>query len=280
MPNDLHDSRWGLGETNIYAKLLRELARVRAARGDVVELETWRRDTDGMPSAKGLAFGSLVRASYWLGDSAAKVRAFAGRYGLGQEPALVKVSRAEYEDVLQTAIELTADALRQRVPEVEPPWGSGCGRIPRDQEHFRALVERLRDSWGITPPDLFEGVVWTERKRKAKPKRRQKPRKTTPIKPLTDRQTEAIHLYGECQGNYAQMGKRMSISPKTVKQHYVAGMKKLSQTAQEKTHTRGVKKQNLPHDARGQVDLAEHKGTIVEGRKLDGKRFRRRKSDG
>ena len=268
MPNDLHDSRRGLVLANIYAKLLRELARVRAASGADVELETWHEGADGKPTARGLAFGTLVRASYW--DEAAEVMAFVGRFGPGRSPALVKVSRAEYEDVLRIAIDLTGHALGCAVPGVEPPWGAGCERVPRDGEHFRAIVRRLRQSWGITPQRMFDGVVRTERERKAKGRR--KPRPSDATRPLTGRQLEAVHLYGECKGNFAEMGRRMGIDRKTAKQHYLAGTGKLGR----KYQATKVKKQGLPHDGRGQVDLAEHNSAIVEGRKLDGKRHRGR----
>jgi|GEM_PF-4875590 len=193
---------------------------------------------------------------------------------------------AEHGDLHYLNIFLSTPAtpfVSHLFPGVWRPAVNGYGRVVavevvdlRTSKPLPVHVDNLHEV--VEPLErVARGVAEAGRKPAG---RRSKPRKTADeIRPLTDRQSEAIQFHGECEGNFAEMGKRMKIGRKTAKEHYQAGMKKLGQAAQKKTHLRGVKKQNLPHDGRGQVDLAEHKGTIVEGRRLDGKLHRGRRKE-
>jgi hypothetical protein len=70
------------------------------------------------------------------------------------------------------------------------------------------------------------------------------------IRPLTARETEAVHLVGEHKGNVSAAARAAGISHQAMKKRFGNAMKKLSRTG-----VRKPQKQVLPHDRRGQVDL-------------------------
>jgi hypothetical protein len=104
---------------------------------------------------------------------------------------------------------------------------------------------------------------------------RRRPPHETKIRPLTNRQIEAMQIVPECKENFAEAGRRMRLDPKTVRQHYLTGLKKLgpttvraAQAARQKPKTRP-----LPEDRRGQADLYKgHGGKIQQGRHIDRRR--------
>jgi hypothetical protein len=66
-----------------------------------------------------------------------------------------------------------------------------------------------------------------------------------------------MDVVGACKNNFAEAGRRLGLNPKTVRQHYEAGLRKLGVTAKE--HARMVAKpqgQPLPTDLRGQASVA------------------------
>lgn len=69
-------------------------------------------------------------------------------------------------------------------------------------------------------------------------------------KQLTAKQTEAVHLVGEHKGNVSAAARAMGRDPKTVRQHYEAGMKKLGKAGVPLGKTK-----RLTHDRRGQPDV-------------------------
>lgn len=80
-----------------------------------------------------------------------------------------------------------------------------------------------------------------------RPLRKNRPR---PDRRLTVKQTEVMHVVGECKGNVSEAARQLGRDRKTVKQQYVAACKKLGATSGER-----AKVKSLPHDRRGQVDL-------------------------
>ena len=88
-------------------------------------------------------------------------------------------------------------------------------------------------------------------------KRNRKPAKGPP-NPLTERQSEALRLFGELNGNMSSVARRMGITSPGAKQHYDAANKKLGITISERAktmrlaadrHGQGVK--GLPTQSRG-----------------------------
>ncbi len=73
------------------------------------------------------------------------------------------------------------------------------------------------------------------------------------IRPLTERQIQAMHVVAACQENFAKAAKELGICPKSLKECYMAACKKLGQkvTRQPKPKTLP-----LPSDRRGQVAVA------------------------
>ncbi|MFH0964718.1 MAG: hypothetical protein V2A58_12000 [Planctomycetota bacterium] len=69
---------------------------------------------------------------------------------------------------------------------------------------------------------------------------------------LTPKQIEACAMLTECNGNYVKAGRRLGRDPKTVRQHVQTAYKKMG----EKLPAGKPKKQDHPHDKRGQVLLS------------------------
>ncbi len=66
--------------------------------------------------------------------------------------------------------------------------------------------------------------------------RNRRPAKSPP-KALTDRQSESLRLYGECNGNMSEVARRMGVAPPTAMQHYDAANVKLGITLSERART-------------------------------------------
>jgi DNA-binding NarL/FixJ family response regulator len=69
------------------------------------------------------------------------------------------------------------------------------------------------------------------------PRSRRKRRTSQTAKGLTPRQTEALEKVGECKGNWTQAGRLMSMTPKTVREHYFAAYRKLGMSAEAQIET-------------------------------------------
>jgi len=71
------------------------------------------------------------------------------------------------------------------------------------------------------------------------------------IRPLTEKQVEAVHIVGECRGNLAEAARRIGIDRKSLKERYDAALKKLGKAGMPKPST-----ERLPQDRRGQTMVA------------------------
>ena len=69
---------------------------------------------------------------------------------------------------------------------------------------------------------------------------------------LTEKQMEAVKLHGECEGNIAEVGRRMGIDRKSAEQHINAGFGKLGKSVPQKAQTQKHKR-----GKRGEDDVAE-----------------------
>ena len=83
---------------------------------------------------------------------------------------------------------------------------------------------------------------------KVKRKRRQQP----VVRPLTPKQIEASKLHGECDGNIAEVARRMCCDHSTARQHLEAAFGKLGKVIGKNPTTAAIKK-----DRRGQADVVE-----------------------
>lgn len=72
--------------------------------------------------------------------------------------------------------------------------------------------------------------------------------------PPTVKQLEALKVVGECAQNFAEAGRRLRLDPKTVRQHYNAGLKNAGKLASKLVGRPKV--QSAPVDHRGQVNVA------------------------
>ena len=77
-------------------------------------------------------------------------------------------------------------------------------------------------------------------------------RSTLQPKQLTAKQTEAIKLHGDCQGNIAEVARRMGKDRKTAEQHVKTAFTKLGKSVPTKAKTTALKT-----DRRGQADVAK-----------------------
>ncbi|MFB3892041.1 MAG: hypothetical protein ACE15C_08460 [Phycisphaerae bacterium] len=92
-------------------------------------------------------------------------------------------------------------------------------------------------------------------------KRRGRRRTGRKPKPLTVKQTEAVHLYGELKGNISAVAASLGITAKSARERLGAAYKKLGQTGWRNRETRPGKRGTfktgkLPTDNRGQVTVS------------------------
>ena len=124
--------------------------------------------------------------------------------------------------------------------------------------------------WGRCLPFCLEKQLWPDDDfgpfvcalaPAAKPgkRRRAKRRRTASVRPLTERQREAMELYGTYNGKIDLIANKMGISRATVSQHLDAAWRKLPQFAPKKTSPSG-RTRRLPTDRRGQVDVPDNRG--------------------
>lgn len=122
----------------------------------------------------------------------------------------------------------SADALAAGAqPQGQHGAGNGQGTAPADGAH-------------------------SEKPAANKPARRKRARKPALGKPLTDRQREAVETVGKCSGNINEAARLLDLDPKTVRQHYRAGMAKLGETIAK---TKRPRTQAIPTDRRGQEQV-------------------------
>lgn len=78
-----------------------------------------------------------------------------------------------------------------------------------------------------------------------KPKKRKRARRQRAggkaVRPLTERQSEALILHGECEGNIAEIGRRMGIGRKAASDHLRAALRKVGDSIQlQKPKTKSI----------------------------------------
>jgi predicted DNA-binding protein (UPF0251 family) len=108
------------------------------------------------------------------------------------------------------------------------------------------LPESIDGGGNQSPPEPDKKPTPVRKRRK-----RRRSSNETP-KPLTELQVEAIKLHGDCEGNTAEVARRMGISRKAAEQHIKLANKKLGKMAVQKKKTK-----SLPTDRRGQENLSE-----------------------
>lgn len=102
--------------------------------------------------------------------------------------------------------------------------------------------------------DLAAGAAERGRGNRA---RRRKPPAAITIRAFTSRQNEALKVVGECNGNFAEAGKRMGMSRQAVKQHHDAARRKLEAINVGVVDGKLKIDIGLPKDRRGQPDIYE-----------------------
>ena len=116
------------------------------------------------------------------------------------------------------------------------------------------------ETWSqvVELPQIYEKLEWLLNRviqkldAKQGPKRKRRQPDGTKIIPLTGKQTEALSLFGELQGNYTKIGKRMGIGRKGAEQHVKTAYKKLGETLVKKS----PKTTSLPTDKDGQANVS------------------------
>lgn len=107
----------------------------------------------------------------------------------------------------------------------------------------------------LTASELVNWMASLRGARAPKPATTKKPtrggRKVV-AKPPTEKQLRAVTLYGECDGCYTEVGRRMGISREAATQHVRAGLAKAGSAV-----LRTAKTKRLPTDRRGQQDVTE-----------------------
>ncbi len=107
-------------------------------------------------------------------------------------------------------------------------------------------------------PTKVDGPLKPDGSRLSGKKQRRRRRSTQQPKKLTPKQTEALKLHGDCNGNIAEVARRIGKDRKTAEQHVNAAFTKLGQNVPTKAKTTSLKT-----DRRGQADIAksdDHRG--------------------
>lgn len=118
-------------------------------------------------------------------------------------------------------------------------------------------------------PEQGSGKPAAQKGKGGKGKKRK--RQSDVFRPITPAQAEAIQVVGECKGNIAEAARRLGKDPKTVKQSYEAGLKKIGGKAVKPT-TKAI-----ATDRRGQSDVADIDDARRDIDSDESRKFRRRK---
>jgi len=126
---------------------------------------------------------------------------------------------------------------------INPTW-----RMDDAETNWPAIVAELR----MIEDAALRKLLATDGKADGKKQRRTRRRKSdaTPP-PLTAKQSEAVHIVGECEGNIKQAADRVGIDRKSMQERYEAAMKKLGKTA-VKNRTKQIRDDN-----RGQANIVD-----------------------
>ncbi len=138
-----------------------------------------------------------------------------------------------------------------------PPWDS----VREELLAAKAVGKDVPAPESAAARDLL-AILEAIRERGATRAPARRKRRPADSKALTARQTEIMHLVGECRGNLAEVARRVRLDRKTVAQHYKAASLKLGQ----KAVTAMTRK--LPADRRGNSVIA---GSLSPALPTDGR---------
>ncbi len=159
--------------------------------------------------------------------------------------AAIKVARDTY-DLIRLVIGPCEENPRSRfgpeqIREFYGRWA--CSEFRRQQAFLRNLKAI---EYGMEREAALVGIA-----SRATPKRpRKRHRATDEIKPLTDKQSEAVYIVNECRGNIAEAARRLGKDPATVRQAFRTGMKKLGAIALDHKTTK------MPTGKRGESSVS------------------------
>lgn len=140
----------------------------------------------------------------------------------------------------------------QRQQQIERWFHEFCRELVRHQmtgDEVQGIVVTLQ---GMVRAGIFRGSAQAQAPvtKTAKGNRRQR----TPAA-LTERQIQAMKVFDDTKGNAAEAARQMNVCRKTAQQHYHSALRKLGFTAAQ--YAAIAKTQSIPHDARGQVNVAD-----------------------
>jgi predicted DNA-binding protein (UPF0251 family) len=192
-------------------------------------------------------------------------------------------SDAEIERIAGKSDELTE--ARAKARHTKPQWP---GSVTQEDGHLLfvsdpGLVHEFEQRFiaiRLWASQFVEDAVrQAARDKKATPKKRRRPPLAGSVRPLTAKQTEALYVLAQCNGNYAEAARRLKIDRKSFEERCSAAYGKLGQKGM-KRHATEISKaliSRLPRDLRGQEALAadDDGPAALEGRKPQVPRNRR-----
>ena len=156
------------------------------------------------------------------------------------------------------------------------PGGKVSGVLGQATPHERTVihVEKLTQFWpdiaaqlrplatvrfsrlsDLLTQEFSRGVTEFSKSTSSKthpPAKRRKRTGVTKARALISKQMEALKLHGECEGNIAEVARRMAIDRKTAEQHINAAFGKLGKSAIKPGKTK-----SLPTGRRGETNLSD-----------------------
>jgi predicted DNA-binding protein (UPF0251 family) len=121
-----------------------------------------------------------------------------------------------------------------------------------DREALKELHIYCRKHGIPLEPGPEHAVAGRETRVRGKGRGRRRRMRQEP-RPLTPKQTEAMQIVGECEGDLAEAARKVGICRKSLAERYSAALKKIGLTAAQYLKPKTV---SLPRDRRGQVAVA------------------------
>jgi predicted DNA-binding protein (UPF0251 family) len=167
-----------------------------------------------------------------------------GRYEIAEADAVANITRqgmfAEFKPMLDKLNDAHGKYVANAIDFIN---GDANPLFSPQQQALHGAIDELRRSL----PALYAARPKATTKRK--PSRNRQRRKATD-RPMTAKEVEAVKTVGECNGNFAEAGRRLGKNRKTVKQLHDSGLKKAG------TKNIRHKTEQIRHDKRGQANLA------------------------